>query len=153
NAVRGGGHAPDEIPASHHHRGLHTHLVNFVDFARDPGGSHRINSKALLAYQHLAAQLQQDSVVSRLGHFHTMRCRALSVPWPPSSGSACGPICARFGNSFAHFEAGKAADLDVLAEFRHLRGDQLADGQAARKVLDVSLLEEAAILVEFPELS
>ena len=94
NAVRGSGHAPDEIPASHHHRGLHTHLVNFVDFARDPGGSHRINSKALLAYQHLAAQLQQDSVVSRLGHFHTMRCRALSVPWPPCRVQLAGPSAA-----------------------------------------------------------
>src|SRR5205085_5048910 len=51
----------------------------------------------------------------------------------------------------ANFETGEAPDRDVLAELRHLRGDDLRDGMGL--LLDEGLVEEAELLVELTELA
>src|SRR5437762_8815172 len=84
------------------------------------------------------------------------RFLALSASLPLTVFPAC--LARRFFSrsgpgAFADFEPGKAPHHDVLAELRHFRGDELADGQAARKVLDEPLLVKAIVLVEVSELA
>src|ERR1017187_1219430 len=129
------GDAAEDIAAAHHHAHLDAgrgHAGNLLRQAVDAIG---IDAELRAARQHLAAQLQQDALVSghllddRFGH---------------------GAIARGFGRCHvAHLVADEAADADVLAQLGNPGFDELVDGEGG--LFDEGLVEQAHLFVELAE--